>query len=249
MTQRMTRQIFSFQKPTSLNRILVKCKVIVVTSDEEKVVRVLLQMSNTPFKEVWIGATFFWKLADILRRVILFACNDLCCGRCKRGSAANFASNSRFIEIKVKEKVQVPAYLLKKAFHQVFPFLCIFLSRIGIFLGVFTTKSFQKQDKTTMSPHLQTMQRCGAFSWNFKCKRKARLILVLSPWSARFIFTHFCETHYENNFFRVCFHFTPLTKTKVSLFWWSLLIIIVIDKTCFSKWPPVISFTLQTCSS
>ncbi len=45
-------------------------------------------------KEVWVGATFFWKMVDILSKGIFSACNNLDCSRFRRGSAADFTSNS-----------------------------------------------------------------------------------------------------------------------------------------------------------
>ncbi len=54
------------------------------------------------FKEVWIGTTFFWKTADILSKGILFTCNDLDCGRFRRGIAGNFPSKKEFARIYVE---------------------------------------------------------------------------------------------------------------------------------------------------
>ncbi len=54
---------------------------------------------------------------DILTTGILSACNDLYRSLSGRG----FASNSRFVEVKVKERIKVSAYLLKEEFNQVFP--------------------------------------------------------------------------------------------------------------------------------
>ncbi len=50
------------------------------------------------FKEVWVGAIFFWKMADTQSMGILSACNDRDCGRFRRGSAAKkfkFTNNGR----------------------------------------------------------------------------------------------------------------------------------------------------------
>ncbi len=52
------------------------------------------------FKEVCFCLTFFWKMADILSKGILWACNDRDCERIRRASAAIVASNSRTIEDK-----------------------------------------------------------------------------------------------------------------------------------------------------
>ncbi len=43
--------------------------------------------------EIWVGATFFWKMADILSKGIISPCNDLFFGSFRKGGAANFASN------------------------------------------------------------------------------------------------------------------------------------------------------------
>ncbi len=52
------------------------------------------------FKEIWVGPTFFWKMAEKLSKKILSECNDRDCGRLRRGGAVNFASNSRTNEEK-----------------------------------------------------------------------------------------------------------------------------------------------------
>ncbi len=67
--------------------------------------------------------TFFSKMAGILSKGILSAFNDLDCSRFRRGSSEKFVSNSRLIGVKVKERIQVSAYLLKESFNQVFSFL------------------------------------------------------------------------------------------------------------------------------
>ncbi len=58
------------------------------------------------FKEVWVGALFFWKMAEILRKGIISACNDLYCDRFRTGgNAANFAPNSSLIGVEVQERI------------------------------------------------------------------------------------------------------------------------------------------------
>ncbi len=51
------------------------------------------------FKEVWVGATFFWKMAVILSKGILSACNDLYCSRFGRCYAANLLSQIPFLSL------------------------------------------------------------------------------------------------------------------------------------------------------
>ncbi len=49
----------------------------------------------------------------------------------------NFVSNPSLIEVKVKERIQVSAYLLKEAFNQVFSFLCVTCILFPEFLQIF----------------------------------------------------------------------------------------------------------------
>ncbi len=56
---------------------------------------------------------FLWKMAHILSKGILSVCNDIDCSCFMRDRAANFASNSCLIGVEMKERIQVPALLLK----------------------------------------------------------------------------------------------------------------------------------------
>ncbi len=75
------------------------------------------------FEVVLVCPTFLADMADILSKGILSACNDLDCCPIRRGSAANFASNSCLIGVNVEKRILVPAYLLKEALNKVFFFL------------------------------------------------------------------------------------------------------------------------------
>ncbi len=55
-------------------------------------------------KEVWVGATFFWKMADTLSKGILSECNDRDCDSFGRSIAANFVRIHELMEGKVKEE-------------------------------------------------------------------------------------------------------------------------------------------------
>ncbi len=64
------------------------------------------------FKELWGDATFFWKMVEILSQGILSKCKDQHCNRFRRDIAVNFASNLRLVGVNIKERTQVPVYLL-----------------------------------------------------------------------------------------------------------------------------------------
>ncbi len=63
--------------------------------------------------EVWDEATFFLKMAGLLSKGILSACNDLHCSRFRSSSAATFASNSRVIGVNVKGRIGWRRHLIE----------------------------------------------------------------------------------------------------------------------------------------
>ncbi len=59
-------------------------------------------------------------MVDMLSKGILSRFKDQNSSRFRRDIAANSASNSRLVGVKMKERIQVPVYLLQEAFYQVF---------------------------------------------------------------------------------------------------------------------------------
>ncbi len=81
------------------------------------------QRAKDFFKEVWVGAVFFWKMVDMLSKGILSTFKNQNGSRFRRESAANFASNSRLVGVKVKERIHVLGYLLWGILSSIFFFV------------------------------------------------------------------------------------------------------------------------------
>ncbi len=91
------------------------------------------------FKEAWARCEIFWKMVDIWNTRIFSAYNNWNNGRFMRCCASNYTSHSRFIRIKVKERIQIPPYLLKKTFNEIFSCLWVACILLPEFVHIFST--------------------------------------------------------------------------------------------------------------
>ncbi len=84
--------------------------------------------------------TFFWKImVDMFSKGIISTFKDWNCGRFKRYIAAIFASNSRLMDIMVKERTQIPVYQLCEVYNQVFSSLWVAFILFPEFLHILIT--------------------------------------------------------------------------------------------------------------